>query len=371
MFSSIWIVVANSWQQTPAGFHLQVLEREGRAWLIDGVPQVRAEITDFWQLVFNPSTLHRLTHVLLGCFIMGAFFIMSISAWYVLKGKHGRFARRSFRGALTLATVASLAILLSGHFQARNVYEHQPAKLAAFEAHYETGPADLSIFGIPDSEEETVHLNVAIPGGLGFLLFEDPDGEVIGLDRFRPEDRPPVAIPFFSYRVMIGLGTFFVGLTLLASFLAWRKKLFDKRWIMWVFVFAVVPAVFANQAGWVAAEVGRQPWVVQANVVRGEDGQPVLDDEGHIRFEETELFYEDRDGAGHEVVRSNGLRTDEGISEILKSEQVVFSLVLFGLIYVMLGFVWVRVLHGKIRKRPEPIAGAAGDDAAPGDEGRE
>ena len=139
VFSSVWIVVANSWQQTPAGSHIVPILRDGKPWVIDGETMMRAEITEFWALVFNPSTLHRLIHVWLGCFIMGGFFVLSISAWYLLKRRHEEFARRSFRGALLLATGSSLAIGVSGHFQARSVYEHQPAKLAALEAHYETG----------------------------------------------------------------------------------------------------------------------------------------------------------------------------------------------------------------------------------------
>jgi cytochrome bd-type quinol oxidase subunit 1 len=134
IFSSIWITVANSWQQTPAGHHIVPMMRDGKPWVIDGEVIRRAEIVDFWAMVFNPSSIHRLVHVWIGCFILGAAFIMSISAWYILRGKHVEFARRSFTGALGLATISSLAILLSGHSQAQSVYKTQPAKLAAFEA---------------------------------------------------------------------------------------------------------------------------------------------------------------------------------------------------------------------------------------------
>jgi len=365
IFSSVWIVVANSWQQTPAGFHLQVIERDGAPWLINGVPQLRAEITDFWQLVFNPSTVHRLTHVLIGCVIMGSFFIMSISAWYLVKRKHEEFARRSFRGALILATVASLAILFSGHLQAKNVYDYQPAKLAAMEGHYETGVGDLAIFGIPNDEAQSLDGAISIPGGLSFLLFEDASKEVLGLDKFRPEDRPPVFLPFVSYRLMIGIGTFFIGLTLLASFLNWRNQLFSKRWLLWVFVLAVLPAVLANQAGWVAAEVGRQPWVVQAHIDRGPDGTPLTDDDGFIRFKTTEVQYTTPDGAKRSITVADGLRTDQGISDAVEAGQVWFSLILFSLIYALLGFVWLFVLDRKIKKGPDPLE--EGDD--PGGDG--
>jgi len=126
IFSSVWITVANSWQQTPAGHEI-------REKVINGITYQRAEIVDFWAMVFNPSTMHRLIHVWLGAFILGAFFVMSISAWYLLKNRHLEFAKRSFIGGLLLATVSSLAQLLSGHLQAHNVSVHQPAKLAAME----------------------------------------------------------------------------------------------------------------------------------------------------------------------------------------------------------------------------------------------
>ena len=123
---------------------------------------------------------------------------MSISAWYLLKRRHEDFARHSFRGALMLATLASLAALVSGHFQARNVYREQPAKLAAFEGHYQTGPGDLNLLGIPDDDAGKVDLAVGIPGGLSFLVHDDFKKPVLGLQQFRPEDRPPTAIPFAS-----------------------------------------------------------------------------------------------------------------------------------------------------------------------------
>ena len=152
IFSSVWITVANSWQQTPAGFVLREQTVNQRTvW--------RAEITDFWAMVFNPSSMHRLVHVWFGAFILGAFFVMSIAAWYLLHGRHAEFARRSFSGALVLATIFSLAQLVSGHFQAGNVGEHQPAKLAAFEGLYTTEPATgMYLWGWPSDEAGKVAL---------------------------------------------------------------------------------------------------------------------------------------------------------------------------------------------------------------------
>ena len=350
IFSSIWIVVANSWQQTPAGHRIVQMVRDGEPWVLNGEPILRAEIDSFWHMVFNPSTMHRLVHVWIGCFIMGAFFIMSISAWYLLKGRHKEFARRSFRGALILATVSSLAAPISGHFQSRNVYEHQPAKMAAFEAQFHTGRGDFTLFGLPNVAAERVDFQIAVPGALSFLIHDDVDEPVIGLDRFRPEDRPPVVIPFVSYRLMVYLGVGFVAVTMLASWLMWRGTLFRTRWLLWVFVFAVIGAVVANQAGWVAAEVGRQPWIVQPPIVRDDAGEPVLNHEGFIQHGVATATL--ADGSMHETLA--GLRTSDGVSEAVRSSQVLGSIVMFGFIYLLLGALWVFVLNLKIQEGPAP-----------------
>ncbi|MEM1208075.1 MAG: cytochrome ubiquinol oxidase subunit I [Planctomycetota bacterium] len=371
IFSSIWIVVANSWMQTPAGSHLvqmqQVVEDAAghpvrdaagnvmtQPWFLeDGTPVMRAEITDFWALVFNPSAVDRLTHVLLGCFIMGAFFILSISAWYIIKNKHVDFAKRSFRGALVFATVSCLAISVSGHFQAQAVVHNQPAKLAAFENHWDSeGPAPLTIFGIPDPKNETVHFRIAIPGGLSFLAYDDFtfSEPVIGLDSIAPEDRPNLIITFWSWRIMVGIGVFFVGLTLLSCYWMWRGTLFEKRWLMWVYVVSVLLALVANQIGWIAAEVGRQPWVVHPPVLRDDAGKPVFNEQGYLQYETATATMAD----GTEFTRSVGLRTSDGVSQVVAAEQVGFSIVMFLCIYILLGAVWVFLLNKKIQHGPEP-----------------
>jgi cytochrome d ubiquinol oxidase subunit I len=341
VFSSIWIIVANSWQQTPAGHHIVPVLRDGSPWVVDGVPVLRAEIVDFAAMILNPSMLHRLLHVWIGCLIAGGFFVMSISAWYLLKGHHREFALHSFRGALVLATVASLASLASGHFQARNVYSTQPAKLAAMEGHFETGRGDLTLFGLPNEQAKTVHLKVALPGGLSFMLFDDFESPVVGLDRFRREDRPGVLIPFASYHLTVGLGMFFIGVTLLACFLWWRGRLFEQRWLLWIFVFAVVAALAANEVGWVAAETGRQPWIVHPPVPHDAGGILVLNDAGVVEYDE-----------------SLGLRTAHALSKTVDTEQVVGSIIMFGVIYALLFAVWIFVLNDKIQKGPEPVEGA-------------
>lgn len=301
-FSAVWIVIANSWQQTPAGYHLVV--HEGVA---------RAEITDFWAMVFNPSAMHRLGHVLLGSFILGAFFVMSISAWYLLHKRHEDFAKKSFAIALVVGALASWGELVSGHSQARAVAVNQPAKLAAFEGHFHTeeGGTDLYVIGWPNEEEERVEMGIALPKMLSFLVYDDFDRPVDGLDKIPKQDRPPVVIPFMSYHVMVGLGMFFIGLTSFALLLMWRGKLFSNRWLLWVFVVSVIGPYVANQTGWVAAETGRQPWVVYGL-----------------------------------------LRTQDAVSMIVPREQVMMSIVMFGFIYAALLGLWLYVVNEKIRHGP-------------------
>lgn len=310
VFSAVWIVIANSWMQTPAGYHV-VPHRDG----------VRAEITDFWAMVFNPSSVDRLIHVLLGALILGAFFVMSISAFYILKKRHEETAKRAFSVGLYSGAIFSLLMLVSGHSNASMVAEHQPAKLAALEAHFRTadGPTGLYVFGWPDEEAEDVHLGLELPSLLTFLVHSDFETPIPALDSFPEADRPPVVIPFLSYHLMVGLGMFFIALTLAGVVLHHRKTLFRRRWLMWVFVVAVVAPYLANQAGWVAAEVGRQPWVVYGL-----------------------------------------LRTSDAVSVSVPSEQVLGSIVLFSFIYVALGALWLVVMHQKVKHGPdEPAAVAA------------
>lgn len=301
MFSAIWIVVANSWQQTPTGYHI----------VGEGM-KARAEIIDFWAMVFNPSSIDRLTHVYLGAFLAGSFLVMSIMAYYILMGRHLEMAKKGFKIALVVATVSALSQLLSGHSSAEVVAEHQPAKLAAMEGHFETeAPADLYILGWVDKEsKETTGL--AVPGGLGLLLHGDPEANVSGLDAF-PEDEQPsqVNAVFQFYHIMVAIGMALIGLTLFASFMWWKGKLFETKWLLQVFVLAVFLPQIANQVGWFTAEMGRQPWVVYGL-----------------------------------------LRTSDALSAAVTANQVWFSLVLFTIIYLLLFGLFVYLLHRKIKHGP-------------------
>ncbi|MDG1573357.1 cytochrome ubiquinol oxidase subunit I [Robiginitalea sp. M366] len=301
MFSAIWIVVANSWQQTPAGFHI----------VGEGL-DARAEITDFWAMVFNPSSVDRLLHVWLGAFLAGAFLVLSVHAWYLVKGRYVEISRQAFGIALGVATFFSLAQLASGHKSAEGVAHNQPAKLAAMEGHFKaSAPADLYLFGWVDADSETVS-GVRIPGGLSFLLDYDTETPVTGLRAFPKADRPgQVNAVFQFYHIMIGIGMLLIGLTLYSSWLYWRGSLFDKKWLLWIFVAAVLLPQIANQVGWFTAEMGRQPWVVYGL-----------------------------------------LRTSEAFSQVVTANQILFSLILFFLIYTLLFVLFLYLLNKKIKHGP-------------------
>ena len=304
MLSAVWIVVANSWQQTPAGFHI----------VGEGL-NARAEITDFWAMVFNPSSIDRLSHTLSGAWLAGAFLVMSVSAYYLIKKKHEDFAKRSLKIGLVLALFASLFQLFTGHQSAVTLATTQPAKLAAFEAHYDEHSAgDLYLFGWVDEANENVQYGISIPGMLSFLVYGDFSKPITGLQAFSPENRPPVNIVFQTYHLMVAIGFTLIGISIFSLFLLIRKKLFSATWFLKVIVIAVLLPQIANQLGWFSAEIGRQPWIVY-----------------------------------------NLLRTSDGLSKAVDANQVLFSLIMFTVIYALLFVLFIFLLNEKIKHGPEHL----------------
>jgi cytochrome d ubiquinol oxidase subunit I len=303
MFSAIWIVVANSWQQTPAGFKI-----EGQGM------KARAVITDFWEMVFNPSSMDRLSHVIIGSFLAGSFLVLSVNAYYILRKRHLEIAQAGFKIALLVATVASLLQLFTGHRSADGVAHNQPAKLAAFEGHYDSlAIADMYLLGWTDAKNQKV-TGLKIPAGLTFLLHQDFKTPVKGLNAFPEESRPSaraVNFVFQTYHLMVAIGMTLIGFTLLASFLWWRGKLFQQKWLLQLFTWSVLLPQIGNQVGWYSAEVGRQPWVVYGL-----------------------------------------LRTSDALSQSLKAEQVWFSLIMFTLVYALLFVLFLYLLNKKIKHGP-------------------
>lgn len=296
MCSAVWIVIANSWQQTPAGY---VVAGEGM--------QAKAVITDFWAMVFNPSSVDRIWHVWQGAFLAGIFLVLSVHAWYLLKGRHVEISKKAFKVTLIVGTIFSLLQLASGHSSAEGVAKNQPEKLAAMEGHFRTEPADLYLFGWVDKKNEVTH-GVKIPNGLTYMLHYDTETPVIGLDQYPMEDRPgQVNAVFQFYHIMVAIGMFLISLTVFASFLLWRGKLYDKRWLLRIFVWAVILPQIGNQVGWFAAEMGRQPWIVYKL-----------------------------------------LRTSDALSKAVTAHQILFAIILFTIVYTILFILFIYLLKKKI-----------------------
>jgi len=321
-FSAVWIIVANSWQQTPAGSHLEVngqLMPMGYQMQPEDLGNARMVIDNFWEVVFNPSSIDRLTHTLVGCWSAGAFMVMSIAAWYLIKKRHQQFAATSLKIGIAVALCASLLSLATGHESAIGVAENQPSKLAAMEGHYETsGDVPLTLFGYVDEENQTT-VGPKVPGMLSFLVGFDTKTVVTGLNDVPEELHPPVQPTFQFFHLMVALGLAMIGFSIAGTGL-WAFGFLKKpeHKLTRIFLILAVPAVLlpqiANQVGWFLAEVGRQPWIVWGY-----------------------------------------LRTSEGLSAVVKAEQVVASLIGFGLIYLLLFVLFVFLLHRKIQHGPEAI----------------
>lgn len=307
--SAVWILVANSWMQTPDGFHL-VTRQVGDATV------TRAEIVDFWQVVFNPSTIDRLTHTIIASWLTGAFLVMSISAYYILKNRHLEHAKSAIKVGLVIAVVASLLQLLTGHSSAVGVSKNQPSKLAAMEALFETkSHAPLHILGWVDEKEQKVKFGIAIPGLLSWLVHFDSSKPVVGMDQIPKENRPPINIVFQSFHIMVAIGMLFILISIVGIILWATNKLWNARWFLWILVFAVLLPHIANQTGWITAEVGRQPWIVYGL-----------------------------------------MRTSDAFSKNLSPGSVWFSLILFTFIYLLIFILFLYLLDRKIKQGIIPEA---------------
>ena len=303
--SAFWIIVANSWMQTPAGFTL----RHGRA-----------ELTNFRAAVFNPSTLPRFCHTVDGAVMTAAFFLLGISAWYLLRGRQVESARMTLRASLLVALLASMLQLGLGHLHAIQVAHTQPAKMASFEGVFATRDhAPMLLFGLPDARRGIVHFALSVPSGLSLLIAANPRYMVTGLDAIPRAERPPLLLTFVPFHLMVLLGMFFIGFTALGVWLLWRNALYRARWFLWIACCAVPLPFLANELGWMAAEVGRQPWIVYGV-----------------------------------------MKTAAAISPTVPAAHILASLILFTVIYAALFIVWVAALRRAILRGvedPAPVAG--------------
>ena len=252
VLSSFWILAANSWMHTPAGYEI-----------IDGV----FHVTSWMEVIFNPSFPYRLAHMLLATFLSASLLFAGVNAYYLLKKRHIEFAKIGFSTAMIAIVILAPVQILVGDFHGLNVAHNQPVKLAAMEAVWETEKgAPLVLFAWPDEEAEQNKFEVAIPKVASLLITHDMDGEIPGLNEVDAKDRPPVPVVFFAFRIMLALGGLMLLLGLAGLYTRKTGRLYESKPLL-MFSVAMIPAgVIATLAGWYVVEVGRQPWLVQGLV---------------------------------------------------------------------------------------------------------
>jgi len=297
--SAFWILIANGWMQHPVGYVLR---------------NNRAEMVDFLALITNKYGLIKFVHQVVSGYTVAAFFIMGISAWHLLRKNETDFFKRSFALAAKFAVASAFLVFLSGDFHAVEIATVQPSKFAAMESVWETKKsAPMHLFLIPDAqgEKNTVELG-SIPGMLSLMAFHTPEGEVKGLKEYPPEMRPPVLPVFLSFRLMVGIGTLAILLSLVAVYISSRNKLEAYPLFLKIMVLAIPLPYLANQFGWLVAEMGRQPWIVYGV-----------------------------------------LKTSDAVSTAISTAQVVGSLIGFTLLYSLLGAVDIYLLVKYAKKGPD------------------
>jgi cytochrome d ubiquinol oxidase subunit I len=262
--SAFWILSANSWMQTPAGYEIgpngQFLP--GPSW-----PAI----------IFNPSFPYRLVHTVLAAYLTTAFVVGSVGAWHLLKDRANPHAQKMFSMAMWMATLVTPVQILAGDQHGLNTYEHQPVKILALEGHYESHPngAPLYLFGIPNDRTQRLDYAVGIPKAGSLLLEHDPDAPMAGLDTVPDEVQPPAAIIFWSFRIMVGIGMLMLGLGLWSLVVRWRGRLYDRP-ALHKAALAMGPSGFAAViAGWVTTEVGRQPYTVYRLLRTADSASPL------------------------------------------------------------------------------------------------
>jgi len=298
--SALWIIIANSWMQTPAGYRIDAR----------GIPR----LDDFFKAAINYSTIPRYFHVVAATWVAGAFVVAAVCAFYLLRDRDKWMVRRTLGSALVIGLIATIAMPLTGDRGAKEVTARQPVKLAAFEGLYQTqDDAPMYIIGWVDTANQTVK-GIKIPGGLSFLAHGSTSDEVTGLDQAAPNpaNRPPEQIVFQSYHFMVGIGMLMLLIMVVALFEHVRGKLERRRWLLWILALSFPLPFIAITLGWVSAEVGRQPWIVQGL-----------------------------------------MKTKDAISPTVSAGDIGFSLTIFALLYLVLFVAWVRVVSKVIAAGPQ------------------
>jgi cytochrome d ubiquinol oxidase subunit I len=259
--SAFWILSANSWMQTPAGHEM----RGGVAFPLD-----------WWAIVFNPSFLYRLAHMLNAAYLTAGFVVIGVGARYLLAGRHREDAQTMLRMGIGLMALLAPLQLLLGDLHGLNTLKYQPTKVAAMEAHWDgSKPGDFHIFAWPDAKAESNHFEISIPRGSSLILTHDPNGLFPGLKDVAPRDRPPLLNVFFGFRIMMTIGFFMIAAALYGAWLMWRGRLFASRWYLRVLAQSWWIGFVAVIAGWVVTESGRQPWIVQGILRTADATSPV------------------------------------------------------------------------------------------------
>lgn len=334
--SALWILIANSWMQTPAGAELAA----------DGS---KAVITDFLAAAFNPSTLPRYTHVVVALLILGAFASLAVGAWYLLRGKHADFAMKTIRVGAVVGIVASCALIVTAHSSAVEVSQEQPTKLAMIEGMYDDEVPPLYAFGWVDEENQQVITPFSIPGGTSFLATGTWDAQYQGLNSLAQTEKYgdmdvadlPVNLVFQSYHLMVAMyGLIMITAILAVVFSLRGGRIRSMRWLQKLLLVSPLFPFIAIQVGWITAEVGRQPWVVYPST-SGPDGVSLL--------------------------------TNNAISQSVSAPELLMTLALFAAVYVFLFVGWARVISRFIKRGPvddaAPAAGSANDATAAVKEG--
>lgn len=299
--SAFWILVANSWQQTPAGYVI----RNGRA-----------ELTDFWAAVFNPSTLVRFFHTVDAALISGAFLMAGISAFLIVKGKEVATAKKSLTVAVIFGLIVSLLeVFPFGHEHARQVAQTQPEKFAATQGLYTSqSGAPIAIFGVPVNNPPEIRAHIKIPGLLSWLAFGDMNATVRGINEFPQDEIPPLWMTFVSYHNMVALGMYFILVMAIAAYKIRKNTLWTSTKFLKLLFWSIPLPVLACQFGWAAAEVGRQPWIVYKL-----------------------------------------MRTSAAASITVSAGEILFSIILFGIIYILLFVLFMYYLMKEINHGPAPL----------------
>jgi cytochrome bd ubiquinol oxidase subunit I len=306
--SAYFILATNAWMQHPVGYTLG--------------PDGEILLESFWALLLNPWLGWMYAHNMVGAIQTATFVMAGIGAFYLISGKHAAYGRTFLKLGITVGVVAALLQLFpTGDGQGKMVAHKQPVTLAAMEGLFETREgAPLAIIGQPDVDNRRLDNPLVIPKMLSFLTYLRWNAEVKGLDAFPEEDWPDnIPLLYYSYHIMVGLGTFFIAIMLTASWLLWKGRLFESRWMLWILMLAIPFPYIANTAGWMTAELGRQPWLIYGL-----------------------------------------MRTVDGASPQVSSGNALFSLLGFAGMYTVLSILFLFLVYREIEHGPEPVAEAPG-----------